>query len=147
MSYSKNYICKFMEANLWHHKLLHFHLPFWIWKVWKGREKITKIWISQKRKEFFRWSKKHFYSFWRPMIWWKKSLIKIADTSFKTSLWKSLDIVHLCITCKEKCNVDCIDNPEFIFLIILQIEKKTFIYISHKYYNVLYCSMKINVLP
>ena len=59
-SYSKNYICKFMQVNSWHHKLFHFHLSFWIWKVWKGREKTTKIWISWERKEFFRWNKKHF---------------------------------------------------------------------------------------
>ena len=51
---SKNSICKFMQANLWNHKLFHFHLPFWTWKVWKRREKITKIWTSQERKELFR---------------------------------------------------------------------------------------------
>ena len=60
LSYSKNYICKFMQVNSWHHKLFHFHLSFWIWKLWKGREKITKIWISQERKELFWWNKKHF---------------------------------------------------------------------------------------
>ena len=59
LSYFKNYFCKFMQANSWH-KLFHFHLSFCIWKVWKGREKITKIWISQERKELFRWNKKHF---------------------------------------------------------------------------------------
>ena len=59
LSYSKNYICKFMQANLWH-KLFHFHLPFWIWTVWKGREKITKNWISRERKELFQLNKKHF---------------------------------------------------------------------------------------
>ena len=74
---SKNSICKFMQANLWHHKLFHFHLPFWIWKVWKGREKITKVWISQEQKKLFRWNKKKFHSFWRPIIWWKNTnLIK-----------------------------------------------------------------------
>ena len=36
LSYSKNYICKFMQANSWQHKLFHFHLSFWIWKMWKG---------------------------------------------------------------------------------------------------------------
>ena len=51
LSYSKNYIFKFMQANLWHHELYHFHLPFWIWKVWRGREKITEVWISQERKK------------------------------------------------------------------------------------------------
>ena len=63
LSYSKNLICKFMQVNLWHYKLFHFHLPFWIWKVWKRREKITKIWISREWKELFRWNKKHFSVF------------------------------------------------------------------------------------
>ena len=57
MSYSKNYICKFMQVNLWHHKLFHSHLPFWIWKVWNGREKIRKVWTSQERKKLLRWNK------------------------------------------------------------------------------------------
>ena len=60
LNYSKNYICKFMQANLWH-KLFHFHLPLWIWTVWKGREKSTKIWISWERKELSRWNKKTFF--------------------------------------------------------------------------------------
>ena len=30
LSYSKNYIFKFMLANSWHHKLCHFHLSIWI---------------------------------------------------------------------------------------------------------------------
>ena len=34
-------------------KLFHFHLSFWIWKVWKGSDKKPKSWISPKRKEFF----------------------------------------------------------------------------------------------
>ena len=46
LSYSKNYTCKFMQANSGHRKLFHFHLSFRIWKVWKGRRKITKNWIS-----------------------------------------------------------------------------------------------------
>ena len=32
----------------------------WIWNIWKGRERITKIWISQEWKELFRWNKKYF---------------------------------------------------------------------------------------
>ena len=52
LSYSKNYTCKFMEANSWHHKLFHFHLSFWIWKVWKGREKITKFEYLENEKSF-----------------------------------------------------------------------------------------------
>ena len=43
LSYSKNYICKFMIIISWHHKLFHFHLSFRILKVWKGREKIQQI--------------------------------------------------------------------------------------------------------
>ena len=30
-----------MPASSWPHKLFHFPLPFWIRKVWKGREKIA----------------------------------------------------------------------------------------------------------
>ena len=60
LSYSKNYACKFMQANSWHHKLFHFHLSFRIWKVRKGKEKIQKILISWERKELFKWNKKHF---------------------------------------------------------------------------------------
>ena len=44
-------------------KLFHFDLSFWIWEVWRGRENITKIWISQERKELIQWSKKHFPKF------------------------------------------------------------------------------------
>ena len=76
LSYSKNYICKLMQADSWHHKLFHFHLLFWIWKVWKGREKITKLWISRERKELFRWPK-------------KTSVIVIVGLSFveKIKIW------------------------------------------------------------
>ena len=41
-SYSKNYICKFMQANSWHHELFLFHLSFRIFKVWKGKKKKTQ---------------------------------------------------------------------------------------------------------
>ena len=27
------------QVNSWHHKLFHFQLSFWIWKVWKGKKK------------------------------------------------------------------------------------------------------------
>ena len=49
-----------MQANLWH-KLFHVNLPFWIWREWKGREKITKTWISWEWKELVRWNKKTFF--------------------------------------------------------------------------------------
>ena len=77
LSYSKNYICKFIRANLWHHKLFHFHFPFWIWKVWKRREKRQKFEYFEKEKSFLAEIKIIFHSFWRPVIWWKnKTLIK-----------------------------------------------------------------------
>ena len=60
LSYSKNYIYKFMQVSWWHHNFFHFHLPFSIWKMWTGREKITKNWICREQKEFLRWNKKHF---------------------------------------------------------------------------------------
>ena len=41
-SYSKNYICKFMQTNSCYHKLFQFHFSFWVWKLWKGREKSYK---------------------------------------------------------------------------------------------------------
>ena len=50
--YSQNYICKFMQVNSWHHKLFHLHLSFWIWKVWKRREKITKFEYLENEKSF-----------------------------------------------------------------------------------------------
>ena len=52
LSYSKNYICKFMQGSSWHHKLFHFHLFFWIWKGWKGREKIIKSEYLENEKSF-----------------------------------------------------------------------------------------------
>ena len=76
LSYSKNYICKFMQANLWNHKLFHFRFPFWIWKVWTGREKITKVWISLERKKLFRWNKNHFSKFLKAQHLKKKKFDK-----------------------------------------------------------------------
>ena len=50
----------------------------------KSEDGNTKTWISQERKELFRWNKKHLHSFWRAIIWLKiKIWSKIADTSFK----------------------------------------------------------------
>ena len=83
LSYSKIYICKFMQANSWH-KLFHFRLSFWIWNAWKVREKITKIWISRERKELFRWNKKKKSYFLKGYhLAKKKTDKKIAVTSFK----------------------------------------------------------------
>ena len=86
LSYSKNYICKFMQANSWHHKLFQFHLSFWVWKMWKVRQKITKTWISREQNKFFWWNKKHFSQFLKSYHLVKKKKTfdkKIAETSFK----------------------------------------------------------------
>ena len=84
LSYSKHYICKFMQVNWWHHKLFHFDLSLWICKLWKGREKIQKLEYLKNEKSFLHEIKNIFHSFWRAIIWCKnKNLIKIADTSFK----------------------------------------------------------------
>ena len=77
LSYSKNYICKFMQTNSWHHKLFHFHLSFGIRKVWKERGKLQKIEYLEKEKSFLDEIKNTFHSFWRAIILWKnKKLIK-----------------------------------------------------------------------
>ena len=77
LSYFKSSVCKFLQANSWHHKLFYFHSAFCVRKVWKGREKMTKNWISRERKELFRWNGKNFSYFWRAIIWWKnKEMIK-----------------------------------------------------------------------
>ena len=68
LSYSKNYICKFTQANSWHHKLFHFHLSFWVWKVWKEMEKLQKF-------EYLRNKK-------------LQNLMKKTDTSFKIITWE-----------------------------------------------------------
>ena len=83
LSYSKNYICKFMQVNSWHHKLFHFHLSFWIWKVWKGREKLQKIEYLENEKSFFDEIKNIFHSFWKATIWWKKYQTQALKVWFK----------------------------------------------------------------
>ena len=94
MSYSKNYNCKFMQVNSWRHKLFHFHLPFCIWKVWKGRDKITKIWIWRERKKLLRWNKKTFLIVRKGLSFGEKikNWQKIADTSFKVKIIKRKQI-------------------------------------------------------
>ena len=76
LSYSKNYNCKFMHVSSQHHKLFHFHLSFWIWKVWKEREALQKFEYLENEKGFLDETKNNFYSFWRADIWWKNKLIK-----------------------------------------------------------------------
>ena len=77
LSYSKNHICRFMQVNLWHHKLFHFHMSFPIWKVWKGTKKLHKFEYLENKKNFLDEIKYIFHTFQRASIWWKnKKLIK-----------------------------------------------------------------------
>ena len=41
-----------MQVNSWHHKLFHFHLSFWIRKVWKGGKKSQKFEYLEYEKSF-----------------------------------------------------------------------------------------------
>ena len=66
LSYSKNYICKFMQAKLWR-KSFRFHLIFWIWNVWKGK-KLQKFEYRQNEQSFLDEIKNIFHSFWGPII-------------------------------------------------------------------------------
>ena len=76
LCYSKNYICKFMQANSWHNTFFPFRLPFWIWKVWKGK-KLQKLEYLENEMSFLDEIKTIFPSFSRAIIWWKnKNLTK-----------------------------------------------------------------------
>ena len=68
-----------MQANSWH-QLFHFYLPFYIWKLWKGREKIQTFEYLENGKSFLDEMKSIFHSFWGALLVIK---IKIAGTSFK----------------------------------------------------------------
>ena len=51
-----------MQSNLWHHKFFHFHLPFWNWKVWKGRGKNRKIvFLTKWYQKIFPLGKMHYF--------------------------------------------------------------------------------------
>ena len=51
-----------MQVNSWH-KLFHFHLYFWICKMWKGREKIKKFEYLKNEKSFLDEIKNIFHNF------------------------------------------------------------------------------------
>ena len=75
LSYSKNYTCKFMQANSWHHKL--FTCSFESGKRRKEEEKLLKFEYLEEEKSFLDEIKNIFHSFWRAIIWLKnKNLIK-----------------------------------------------------------------------
>ena len=62
LNYSKNYISKFTQVSSWHHKLFHFHLSFWIRKVWKGK-KLQKFEYLENKRSFLDEIKNIFHSF------------------------------------------------------------------------------------
>ena len=78
LSYSNKYICKFMRANSWRHKLFHSYLSLWICKIWKGIKKnLQKFENFENKMNFFNEIKNIFYNFWRAIILVKnKNLIK-----------------------------------------------------------------------
>ena len=82
LSYFKNYICKFMQTNSWHHKLFHFYLSFCIWRVSERREKITKIDYLENKKSFSDEIKNFCHSFSRAIIC-RKNKILIKNSRYK----------------------------------------------------------------
>ena len=57
-----------MEASSWYHKLSHFYLPYWIWEVWKERDKIAKSFNISSKKIAFEMNWKEFSSFGEAII-------------------------------------------------------------------------------
>ena len=102
LSYSKNYM------KSW---IIPLPFVFWIQKVWKGREKITKNWISREKKELFRWNKKHFSVF--TIIWWKnKNLIKNGRQALRHAAWLLL------LDCEVKNTTVAQGFSKYIYLLI-----------------------------
>ena len=91
LSYSKNYICKFMQANSWHRKLFHFHFAFWNWKCRKEEKKLQKFEYLKNEKNFLD-ELKIFFIFFEGLSFGKKIRIwwKIADTSFQKQTRKNV---------------------------------------------------------
>ena len=77
LSYSKNYICNFMQANSWHHKFSIFICPFESGKCGNEGKKLQKFEYLENEKSFLDEIKNIFHSFWRAIIRWKnKNLVK-----------------------------------------------------------------------
>ena len=77
LSYFKNCICKFMQANSWPYKLFHSICPFVSGKCGKDGKKLQKFEYLKNKTSFFDEIKNTFCSFRRAIIWWKnKNLIK-----------------------------------------------------------------------
>ena len=71
LSYSKNYTCKSMQANSWHHKLFCFHYSSELGKCGREEEKLQKLEYLENEKSCLDEIKNTFHSFWRAIIWWK----------------------------------------------------------------------------
>ena len=68
----------------------------WVTGKKEGKDANTKNWISQERKEFFRWNKKQiFHNYLWAIIWWKNekkvdaAWVSASNTSFVFSIHKS----------------------------------------------------------
>ena len=100
MSYSKNFICKFMQATSWYDKLFHFHLSFLIWKCGKGKKQ-QKSEHLENEQSFFDETKTFYFTkyFWKAIIWWKKKW------NFDTNSGHKLQVFLKLLTRKEllKC--------------------------------------------
>ena len=77
LSYSKNYICKFIQANSWHINYYTSICPYASGKCGKEEKVLQKFEYFKNEKTFFNEIKNIFHCFWRTIIWWKnKTLIK-----------------------------------------------------------------------
>ena len=84
LSHSKNYTCKFMQTNSWHHKLSTSICSFESGNCRKEEEKLQRFEYLEVEKSFFD-QIKIIHSFWRAIPFGEKIIIwyKISDTSFK----------------------------------------------------------------
>ena len=71
LSYSKNYTCKFMQANALIINYSTSICPFEFGKCGKEVEKIQKFEYLKNEKSFLDEIKNIFHNFWRAIIWWQ----------------------------------------------------------------------------
>ena len=81
MSYSKTYICYFMQDSSYLHNYSSFIWPFESEKRGKEGEKITKTWISHRTKRTFQMKLKPIFIIFEMLFFGK--IYKIEDTNFK----------------------------------------------------------------
>ena len=65
------YASQFMTSQI-----IPLPLSFYIWKVWRWREKIQNFEYLENEKSFFAEIKNTFHSFGRAIIWWKNKNLK-----------------------------------------------------------------------